>query len=237
MIARFAPVLLCLMLAAGPVAAQRATPYTSTTLDLSATGEVKAAPDQAVISFGVQTQAKAAAAAMRANADQMTASIAALRKAGVEAKDIQTSAINLSGQYSYEQNQPPKLIGYQAVNQVSVIVRNLARLGPTVDALTAAGVNQVNGIEFGISEPQPLQDEARRRAVKTLQARAELYAGAAGMRVGRLVNLSEGGGEAPIQPMAMAGKQMLRAAAAPTPVEPGQLTVRIDVSAIYELVK
>lgn len=237
MIVRLAPVLLCLILVAAPAAAQPPAPPQPATLDLGATGEVKAAPDQAVVSFGVQTQARAAAEAMRANAEQMTASIAALRKAGVDTKDIQTSAINLSAQYIYEQNQPPKLSGYQAVNQVSVIVRNLARLGPTVDALTAAGANQVSGIEFGISDPQPLQDEARRRAVKVLQARAELYAGAAGMRLGRLVNLTEGGAEAPIQPMAMANVRMMKAPSASTPVEPGQLTVRIEVSAIYELVK
>lgn len=204
-----------------------------TTLNLSAEGEVDSVPDQATISFGVQTQAPTAAAAMRSNAQKMSAVIAAVKAAGVEARDIQTAALNLNAQYADRPNQPPLVSGYQATNSVSVIVHDLPRIGSTVDAVLAAGVNQINGVDFGIANPQPLQDEARRRAVKTLQTRAELYAGAAGLRLGRLINLSEGGGE----PRPFMAKVSLRANAMQTPVEPGQLTVRIEVSAVYELVK
>lgn len=209
-----------------------------TTLNISADGQTKVEPDQATITFGVQTQEKTAAEAMAANRTKMTATLAALKAAGIAAKDVQTSNLNLNGQYTYEPNQQPKLTGYQAVNQVTVIVRDLAKLGVTVDAVTGAGVNQINGIEFGLSDPKPYEDEARKQAVKALAARAQLYADAAGLKLGRLINLSEAGGyqPAPVRVMAFADARV-KMAAPNTPVEPGQLTVRIDVSAVYELVK
>lgn len=209
----------------------------ATTLNLQVVGEVKAAPDRASITVGVQTQAKTAAEALRLNRERMAATITALKAAGIEGKDIQTSALNLNGQYSYEPNQPPKLAGYQAVNQVTILVRDLTKLGPTVDAVTGAGANQISGIDFGLSDPKAAEDDARRQAVKLLTTRAELYAGAAGLRLGRLVNLTEGGGYQPA-PMRRAEFADVRLkAAANTPIEPGELTVRVEVSAIYELVR
>ncbi len=103
--------------------------------------------------------------------------------------------------------------------------------------MVAVGANQINGVSFGLKDPQAAEDAARVKAVKALQARAQLYAGATGLRLVRLVNLSEGGGYAP--PPVQFAKTMMRSAdaAAPTPVEPGQLTVRIDVSGIYELAR
>jgi uncharacterized protein YggE len=237
----FAAAALVSLLASAPMAAHAAGDdalLKLTTLSISAEGEVKAAPDQATVSFGVQTQAKTAAEAMRQNRERMASSITALKAAGIEAKDIQTSALNLNGQYAYEPNQPPKLTGYQAVNQVTIMVRDLTKLGATVDAVTAAGSNQVNGIDFGLSNGKPFEDDARRAAVRTLAARAELYATAAGMKLGRLINLSEGGGyqPAPLRRVGFADAQM-KSAAVNTPVEPGQLTVRIEISATYELTK
>jgi uncharacterized protein YggE len=212
-------------------------PERTATLDLQVEGEVKTAPDQAAVSFGVQTLGKTAADAMAANRDRMGATIAALKASGVEAKDIQTSALNLNGQYVYEANLPPRLTGFQAVNQVTVIVRDLTRLGATVDAVTGSGANQINGIDFGLSDPRAAEDGARRAAVRTARARAELYAEAAGMKLGRLVNLSETGGYQP-SPMRRVGFADAALKAAPsTPVEPGQLAVRIEVSAIYELIR
>ena len=99
-----------------------------TTVSLEAEGEVKAEPDQASISFGVQTQAATAAGAMRDNRTRISAVLAALKTAGVEGKDVQTSSLRLNGQYAYVANQPPKLTGYQAVNQVTITVRDLAKL-------------------------------------------------------------------------------------------------------------
>ena len=209
--------------------------FRATTLSISAAGEVKIPPDQAIITLGVQTTQRTAAQAMADNAQRMNGVIAALRRQGLAGKDIQTSGINLSAQYDYQPNTPPQLTGYQASNQVTVTVGDLARLGATLDAVTAAGANEIQGVGFGLKEPQVAEDAARLKAVKALQAKAELYAGAAGYHIGRMVSLSEGGG---VQAMPLAKvMSFARAAQATTPVEPGELTVRIDVSGLYELVR
>ena len=210
--------------------------FHATTLSITAEGEVQAAPDKATISLGVQSTQLTAAEAMADNARQMTQVIAALRRQGLDGKYIQTSGISLQAQYDYEQGKAPKLSGYQASNQVTVTVNDLGKLGPTLDAVTTAGANQIQGVEFGLKDPGAAQDQARLKAVKALQAKAALYAGATGYRVGRLVNLSEGGGAQP-QPFAVKLMMSAARATAPTPVEPGELTVRIDVSGLYELTR
>jgi hypothetical protein len=116
-----------------------------TLLNVSASGEVRRAPDIAVLSTGVVTQAVDANAAMRANAEQMSAVIAAIKAAGIAERDVQTGGVNLSPQYRYAENQPPTITGYQASNTVNITVRDLARLGKTLDALVATGANQING--------------------------------------------------------------------------------------------
>jgi hypothetical protein len=208
--------------------------FDATTLSLSAYGETKVIPDEATITLGVQTTASVAAQAMAENAARMTAVTAALHRAGVADKDIQTSNLSLNAQYVYAANEPAKLTGYQASNDVTIVVEDLSRLGPAVDAVTAAGANQINGISFGLKDSSAAEDQARLAAVKALRAKAELYAGATGYRVSRLVSLAEGGGyePSPVQPLLMA-----RAAVAKTPVAAGELTVRIDVNGLYELAK
>ncbi|QUD89688.1 SIMPL domain-containing protein [Phenylobacterium montanum] len=210
--------------------------FDATTLSLSAEGEAEARPDQATITLGVQVKAPSARQAMADNAQRMSQVIAALKSAGLEAKDIQTSNLSLNPAYDYGPNRPPKLTGYEADNEVRVTVNDLARLGPVVDAVVNAGADQVSGISFGLKDPRAAEDRARKSAVQALAAKAELYAAETGYRLKRLVNLTEGGGyqPGPVRPMlAFAAK----AAAAPTPVEQGQLTVRIDISGVYELSK
>jgi uncharacterized protein YggE len=211
--------------------------FRATTLNISAFGEVKATPDMATISLGVQTQAPTAAQAMSENAARMNQVTAALKRAGVEAKDIQTSGLSLGAQYAYEPNKPARLTGYQASNQVTITVNDLARLGATLDAVVAVGANQVNGISFGLKSPQAAEDAARLKAVQALTAKAQLYAGAAGYRLDRLINLSEGGGYSPPRPIVFAAARMAAEESAPTPVEPGQLDIRIDINGVYELTK
>ena len=210
--------------------------FRATTFNVSAFGETKVAPDMATIALGVQTEAPTAAGALSANAVQMTKVIAALKKAGIAERDIQTSGLNVNPQYVYEQNLPPKLTGYQASNQVTVQARDLSKLGATVDATVSAGATTVGGIGFGLQNPQAAEDAARVDAVKALQAKADLYARATGYRIVRLVTLGEGGGYAPTPPMpmyAMAKREM----ADSSPVAAGELKVRVDVSATYELAK
>lgn len=205
-------------------------------LNLSATGEVKLAPDMATLTFGVVTEAASAAEAMQLNARRMTEVSAALRRAGIAERDIQTAGLNLSAQYDYVQNEAPRLRGYQASNRVTVIVRDLARTGQVADAVVAAGVNQIDGVSFGLQDPSAAEDQARRLAVRALQAKAALYAEALGVRLGGIRSLTEGGGYAPPPPM-----PMYRMAAvaegmdATTPVSGGELTVRVEITGVYDL--
>ncbi|WP_304172140.1 SIMPL domain-containing protein [Phenylobacterium aquaticum] len=220
--------------AQAPGAPAAATMFQASTLSLSAYGETRIAPDMASINLGVNTEAVTAVAAMQANAAQMNKIIAALKKAGIADKDIQTSGLSLGAQYDYEPNLPPKLRGYQASNQVTITVRDLTRLGQAVDATVSAGANQVNGISFGLSDPTAAENAARLQAVKALAAKANLYAAATGYKVSRLVSLSEGGGYTPPSPMPMLAMARMEKSDS-TPVAAGEIAVRVDINAIYEL--
>ena len=205
-------------------------------ISLSAYGEVKVAPDMATITFGVVTEAPTAAEAMAQNAARMTQVIAALRRAGISERDIQTSGLNLSAQYDYVQNEPPRLRGYQASNRVTVIINDVNAVGTTADAVVAAGVNQIDGITFGLKNPKAAEDQARRAAVTALQSKASLYADALGVRLGGIRSLNEGGPDMG-QPPGFVGARMAMADSVSTPVAPGELTVRIDITGVYDIVR
>jgi uncharacterized protein YggE len=213
--------------------------FRATTLNLSAYGETRTAPDKATISLGVQSQAATAVEAIRQNAERMTRVIETLKKSGIAAKDIQTSGLNLNPQYAYKEGEAPRLTGYQASNTVTVTVHDLSRVGQAVDATVNAGADTVGGVSFGLEDSTAAENEARLKAVSALQAKADLYAKATGYRIARLVSLNEGSSYAappPAPPMPMAA--MARSEAAyKTQVEPGEMNVRVDVSATYELTR
>ena len=204
-------------------------------LNLSAYGEVRTAPDMATISFGVVTEAATAAEAMSLNAIRMNQVMTALRRAGIEARDVQTSGLNLAAQYDYVQNEPPRLRGYQANNRVTVIINDLDAVGTTADAVVAAGVNQIDGISFGLKDPTAAENQARQIAVRNLQGKAALYAQALGVELGGIRSLSEGGGYAPRPPQPMYARAEMAMDAGSTPVAAGELTVRIDITGVYDL--
>ena len=205
-------------------------------LNLSAYGEVKAAPDMATITFGVVTEAPTAEAAMRDNATRMTQVMTALRRAGIAERDVQTSGLNLSAQYDYVQNEPPKLRGYQASNRVTVTINDLTKVGTTADAVVSAGVNQIDGISFGLKDPTTAENQARQEAVQALQSKAQLYAQALGVQLGGIRTLSEGGGYAPPPPMTMMyARAAMADSAGSTPVSAGELTIRVDINGVYDI--
>ena len=207
-----------------------------TLLSISATGEASRTPDIATMSTGVVTQAADANAAMRDNAVQMDRMMAALRTAGIAARDIQTSGINLNPQYKYAENMPPVIVGYQASNTVNVKVRELAKLGKVLDALVAQGANQINGPSFGIDKPEAALDEARVAAVKKAQAQAQTYADALGLKIRRILSISEGGASLPRPPMPMLRAMSADAGyAKETAVAPGESTVSVSVEMVFEL--
>lgn len=234
---------LLLAAAAAPAALAQTPPpaadamFRATTLNLSAYGETRVAPDMATINLGVVTEAATAAEALSANSTRMNQVMAALKRAGIAERDIQTSGLNLNPQYDYQPNEPPRLRGYQASNQVTVTVNDLAKLGAAVDATVKAGANNMHGISFGLKDPTAAENAAREEAVEALAAKAELYARATGHRVGRLVTLSEGGGYSAPPPMPMMAYARMEKAADSTPVSAGELKVRIDITGLYELTR
>lgn len=205
-----------------------------TLLSLSADGEVQVRPDLATVNVGVGGDAATAAEALASNRTRMAAVVAALHRQGVADPDIQTSELNLEAQYIDDGKSPRRLSGYHSSNTVTVRLHDLTRAGPVLDALVAAGADQVNGVAFALADPLAARDQARRLAMRALQAKAELYASAAGYRIQRLVHLSEGGEMAPAP---MMSEIMVTARRASTPVEGGELTVRAQVTAEYELTR
>ncbi|GAB3353987.1 SIMPL domain-containing protein [Lysobacter tyrosinilyticus] len=213
------------------------TPYVATDgtlLNVSAQGEAKRVPDIALMSTGVVTRATDANAAMRANAEQMAKVVAAIKAAGIADKDVQTSGINLNPTYQYRDNQPPTITGYEAHNTVNITVRDIAKLGKILDTLTAVGANQINGPSFDVDKKDEALDEARRKAVASAQARADMYAKTLGMKVRRIVSISEGGRFAPPIPMAR-GMMMAKDAGAETSVSPGENTLSVNLDVVFEL--
>ena len=205
-----------------------------TRLDVTATGEVTRVPDVAIISTGVVTKSATASGAISQAASRMARVRAALKAAGVEDRDIQTSNLSLNPDYRYDNNQPPKLVGYQASNTVTVRFRDIASSGKIIDALVAEGSNQINGPTLTIDKPEAALDEARAQAVRIGRARAELYARSMGLRVGRVIAVSESGGSYPVPPP-MPVMMQARAEAASSKIDPGEQKLRVNLAMTFEL--
>ena len=212
-----------------------AVPADGTLLSVSASADAKRVPDIATISTGVVTQAADANAAMRANAAQMDKVMAALRAAGIAERDIQTSGINLNPNYKYAENTPPTIIGYQANNTINVKVRDLGKLGKVLDSLVAQGANQINGPSFEVDKPEEAYDEARVAAIKKAQARAKTYADALGLKVRRIVSISEGGARTPYPLPMMRAMSADAGFAKETSVAPGESTLTASIEVVFEL--
>jgi len=190
-------------------------------------------PDIAIINAGVVTQSPTASAAIQQNATRMAAVRKALKAAGIDDKDIQTSSISLNPDYRYAENQPPVLTGYQANNSVSVRFRDIARTGAILDALVSQGANQINGPTLTIDKPEDALDEARVAALAKAKARADLYARQLGKSVGRVLVVSESGSAMPGPvPMPMFARV---AAQDSTKIDPGQQTLSVTLSVSFEL--
>ncbi|KAF0178310.1 MAG: hypothetical protein FD124_3091 [Alphaproteobacteria bacterium] len=204
-----------------------------TTLTVSAEARTSERPDIATINAGVVAEAPTAEAALAENARRMNAVIAAIKRSGVADRDIQTSQLSVQPQTVYAENTPPRITGYQATNMVSVRVRNLANVGKTVDALVGQGGNQLNGISFGLDNPDAALDRARVEAMKKVRARAELYAQAAGMTVDRILSIQEGGFITPPRPYA--AMAMRADLAEGTPVQAGEVDLTANVTVVFAL--
>ncbi len=204
-------------------------------LTVGGQGQATTQPDLATIGLGVSTRAATAAEAMAKNAEAQAKVIETLKTAGIEARDIQTSALNLAPVMDYADNgQPPKLTGYAAQNSVTVRMRDIAGLGALLDKLIASGSNELGGISFSREDMTATENEARVKAVADARRRAEIMAEAAGMKLGPLVALSDvpmDAGPMPMPRMAMAADAKMGGA----PIEAGELTVTTNVTAVYAL--
>lgn len=234
-----AALLAALMIGAGTpsaAAAQQASitqAITGTRLDISATGEVSRVPDIAIISAGVVAKAPTASAALQESASRMQRVVAALKRAGVADRDIQTSNVSLNPEYRYPENQSPQLTGYSASNNVTVRFRDIRTSGRILDALVGEGANQISGPNLTIDKPDAALDEARAKAIAVGRERAQAYARSLGMRVVRLLSVSETGGNSIVQPLPMYARA--EAAMAKTQIEPGEQKLQVTLALTFEL--
>jgi uncharacterized protein len=197
---------------------------------ITVTGEatIAVAPEAAVIRIGVSSQDKTAREASDTNAKQMTAVLSAIKSNGVADRDIQTSRLSLQPQYDPNKTGPAHLTGFQATNQVTVKIRDIDKLPTLLDRAIASGANEMSGIEFVVLEQSKLLDRARGDAIADAHRKAELYAKAAGAKLGHVVAITEEGSASPPRPM-----QTMRAGA--VPIERGEQTLKAIVTVSYEL--
>ena len=209
-------------------------------VEITASETVRSEPDQANVGAGVTTRAMTAVQSMRDNANRMDAVISRLKALGIAREDIQTSGISLNPQYQYNNNNaPPVFQGYDVTNQVSVTLHDIAKIGPTLDALVAAGANNLNGPYFTSKNDKPQRAQAREAAFKAADLQARDYARMAGFAGVRLLAveeaLSQGGaiafnGPQPANDIVVTGQKL-------TPIEPGRVGTAVQLTAKYEMTR
>ena len=204
------------------------------TITVSGDAEVASKPDQARLSAGVVSQADTAAAALTANSTAMNRVFAALRMAGIPENRMQTSNFSVQPQYPPfrpDNQEPPRIVGYQVSNNVTVVVDDLTKVGPTLDALVRSGANQLGGIQFTIADPKPLAERARTLAVVDGAAKARTLATAAGVTLGPLMSIQDTSSVRPVPVFAMARAM----AAEATPIAEGEERVGVNVTMTYAI--
>jgi len=220
-----------LIAASGSALAQ--TSESEPTLSLSADAQVQVEPDYAQVSSGVVSRAATAREALAENAETMQRVFTALRSAGVERNDMQTSQLSVTPVYSeYRADQPyqREIIGYEARNTVTARIDDTDRLGRMIDAMVEAGANNVNNVSFGAEDTDAAMDQARREAIANLMERAALFADAGGFELCGIRRMSEGGN---YQPVVMRMERSFAADAVSSPVAAGELTLTASVSADF----
>jgi uncharacterized protein len=210
------------------------------TLRMGGEGDVSVAPTLARISGGVVSSAETAADALAANNKAMTGVVDAFKKQGIEPKDISTSNFSVEPQYVYEdennrRTRPPKIVGYEVRNTVNVTIRDLKKLGSVLDVTVSSGANNIGNISFDVENASKLQDDARRKAFEDAHRKAQLYADAAKLKLGRVMSITENtSGAVPMRPRMMM-EAMKAAAPQSTPIEQGELNLNTQVEVEWEL--
>ena len=220
-------VLAALAVLAAPALAQPIPPAISVTGEAS----VSVPPDQAQIDGGVTSDAKTAREASDANNAAMGKVLLALKGAGIDEKDYQTSRLSLQPQYAPNRAGPSPVVGYRASNRVTVRIRDVTKIASVIDVLVGAGANDIGGINFVVSQASKLLDEARDKAIADARRKAEIYAKAAGVALGEPLSISEEGSSAPV----FRSKMVAGGMAAAAPVAQGEETLSISVSVSWAI--
>lgn len=233
---RLLPALLVSAALALPATAIAHSPQTEMpgVIHVTATANIDVIPDRVSVSAGVQSDGKTAQEAMARNSDLMRNVFATLAANGIAERDISTTNLNLNPRYDYEQrtNGQPLLVGYRASNQITIVSRDLNQTGQLIDSLLQAGLNNINGVNFTVSEPEAAQVQARAAAIEKAKIKARMMAQSANVRLGRLLSLSEGSSAAPIIFNTMARAESLSSA---PPLAPGEREIGATVTMSYAI--
>lgn len=198
-------------------------------------GEVKVKPDIALLTLSVTTQSQNQAEAVQQNASKTTALLAALRGAKLADKDVQTLSYTVQPQYDYKSS-PPVLTGYQVQNSVQATVRDLTKVGFVLDKATSGGASEVGGVSFDVADRASAQSSALSLAVGAAKRKAAVMADAAGVRLGRLLTLTEGSDGPVVRPIYAVRAMATPSASAPeTPIADQQITVSADATLVYAM--
>ncbi|MEM8692696.1 MAG: SIMPL domain-containing protein [Pseudomonadota bacterium] len=203
------------------------------TITVTGRGEVLAMPDMATITLGVTHENRNATEAMSLVSQDVTAILTRLETLGFEGRDLQTANLSLSPTWnsgSYSSGQARKITGYTASNTIRAHVRDLEGIGATLDALFVEGANTFSGLSFGLNEPKPYEDQARARAVEDAMDKARQLAEAAGIALGQVRMINEGGGAVAPQMLEMATVR-----SADVPIAAGEMTIRNDVTIVFDI--
>jgi uncharacterized protein YggE len=225
---------LALINSGGPRSALAADTPLEHTISVTGVGRVLMTPDTADLRLGVVVQRPTASAARTEAAAAMTRVVAVIKAAGIADKDIQTAMLSLQPVYDYSTNSnPPKLIGFQVVNTVAVIVRDLAKTGDLIDDAVEAGATSIDGVSFRVENPTAVESQARRAAVADARAKADQLAAAAGVSIVGVSVISEQSAPVPYPMPFAAGAAVARDES--TPVQPGQSEIAISVTIVYRI--
>ena len=224
-----------LILSATTAFAQTTTaPFESITVSGSGRAAVK--PDRFSFNVGVQTVGATVDDAVAENNRKVAAVIAALKRAGAQDKDIQTSQFSIHPQQDYQQGRLPRILGYQVSNNVTVRSEKIGDAGRLLGVAVSAGVNHSSGINFEVSDPARGRDQGLRAAFEDARAKAALLAQAAGRTLGRAITISEGVQHHVPPPMPVARAMAMEGrVAGDVPIETGTQEVAYTVSATFEL--
>lgn len=202
-------------------------------ISTSGTGMIEAVPDMAVIDIGVVKQASKANDALAASSAAVQVVLDTLEASGVDARDVQTSTISLHPIWSGRgpnNDEPPSITGYQSSNTLTIRLRNLDALGGVLDAVVSEGANTFNGLRFAIQNPEPFHAQARAAAVRDAMMRAEQFAAAAGVGIGQVITISQGGAGRAMPMMEMAAARM-----SDVPISAGELSISAQVTMVFAI--